>query len=315
MAPSRTQRLLDRQGRALDRLTDRQAGEVLRAYDAARRELREELLRAESAGAASGSTFSAQRTRVMLAQAEAGTRRLGRRLDVLIVDFGRTQGELAIEHTLAQAAIGETEFRTVGPQIEVRAVQKLSEPGALLLHRHSLERYTLDIMDRVQRSLAIGAARGSSYRELVSRLAGPDGVLVKTRSRAELIVRMEMNGTYNRIHQQSLKEAAALLDEPGRPDPLVRRADEFLDARNHPLSRALHGRTFPVGAPLSVPISAVQAWARAMKRSAGGVVWERADGNFVGAHYPAHFNDRGRQTAWRSSWGDPGAESPPHPAA
>ena len=312
---SRIQRLLEAQGRSLDRLSNRQARQVVIAYDAARRELREELLQLEASGRAHDIPFTAQRMRVMLGQTEAGVRRLGQRLDTVFVDFGRTQGELAVGQVLKQVELGEVDFLDAGPAIEVRALQRLSEPGALLLHRRSLERYTIDTIDRVQRMLTIGVARGASYREMAERVAGVQGVLAKGRGRAQLIVRMEMGEAYNRIHQASLEEAAGVLDTPDRKDPLLRRADEFMDSRNHPLSRALHGRTFPVADPMSVPIAAVNAWARAMKRSARGVVWERRGSSFVGAHYPAHFNDRGRQTAWRASWGDPGAEPTPSPPA
>jgi len=311
---ARIHRLLDRQGRQLDRLTDRQARQVLVVLDATRRELREELTRMEATGRDLNVPFTAQRMRVMQAQAEDGVRRLVTRLNTQLTAAAQAQGELALAQVLSQVEMGESEFGPAGSQIEFRALTRLTEAGNLALHRRSLERYGLDAIQRMQRVMVVGVARGASIRTIRDRLLGAsNSVLAAGRHRAELIARMETSGAYNRMHAAALEEAAAVLDEPGREDVLLRRADEALDARNHPLSRALHGRTFPVRGPMSVPASAVYAWSKAMKRPASGVVWERIGSRFVGAHYPAHFNDRGRQTAWRASWGDAGQQAPPKP--
>lgn len=309
---SRIQRLLDRQGEALARLTDQQARDLLRTYEDARRELRERLEAMGFTGRDQATPFTAQHLRVTLAQVEASIRDMEARLNASIDASLRTQRERALQDLLRVIAAAEPNMKAAGSQIEVAAVQRLSAQHGLLLHQHSVHRYGSQVVEAIQRELVIGTTSSQSWRQLTERIVGRENsVFAGMRHRAELIVRMESSRVYNEGHQAGLEEAAAVLDEPGRADPLQKRADEYADRRNHPLSRALHGRLAPIAGEWQVPVSEVTAWGRVLGKSTGGIVWREEAGFYVGASYPAHYNDRGRMTPWRSSWGEPGQEPRP----
>ena len=306
--------LLERQGEALQALSEAEAQRLLRIYDDARREL------AETIAQGVPGTFTAQHRRTVLAQLQAGMLQLQDRLGQQLAASARAAEERALSDLVRVLRLTEANFRDAGGAIEVEVLARLSEQRGLLLHAHSAARYSTELLDALQRDLVRGVAQGETLRQIRERLAGTGSTTwSNARARAELVARMELSSAYSRGHQASLEAAAQQLDEPGDPDPLWKRADEFFDARNHPLSRALHGRLAPItevvrGTKIAgrwkVPVAEVQAWAKKLGRSwnpsrANGVVWEYAGSVIVGSAYPAHFYDRGRATPWRRSWGDP----------
>ena len=117
-----------------------------------------------------------------------------------------------------------------------------------------------------------------------------------------LITRMELNRAYNAAHHEGLLQTEKIVGEDDE-DPLLKRADAYLDARAHPLSMALHGMTVAINEPWRVPIAAVQKYAALAKKRATGILWPKSGAYYVGMSYPAHYGERGRQTAWRASWG------------
>jgi hypothetical protein len=296
--PSRIERLLDRQAAELAKLDEKDAALVLRALDDGRRDLAERLRRLPE------SSWTAQHTRMALAETEAGIRQLQERLGVVLADQERRRHELAMEHLLRVLREQESEFAEVGGPLRTRMIARLSQDQGLLLHRHSVQRYGSELITRIQREIVLGQTSQMTLDQVVDRIVSTDqGVFASMRYRAELIARMEAGRQYDDGHQASLEEASDLLDDPDDPDPLMKRADEYSDQRNHPFSRALHGRLAPVKGEWEVPVAEVQMWAEQLGKGMGGILWREEGGQFKGGRYPAHFNDRGRQVAWRRSWG------------
>ncbi len=300
---SRITDMLERQAADLDALHDREARRFLEALEDARRHLAEQLEAMRVSGAADIQRWTVQHLRVGLAQAEAGVRQLEVRLGNVLDEQLRRQGEVAQTNLLAVIAANEREFRDAGGQVNVAVTRRLLEEQGLLLHRHSIRRYGAQLVEHIQRELVLGQTAGMTIRQVTQRVAGAGAsVFGGMRHRAELIVRMELNRGYNDQHQAALEGAAAVLDAPGSDDPLLKRVDEYFDRRNHPLSRVLHGTTAKPRDEFRVSIAAVEAEARRLGKSVGGVVWRRAGANFAGFNLPAHFNERGRQVPFRASW-------------
>jgi len=311
----RIQDLLDKQGESLDRLTDREARRFLRAYEDARRELREELHRMAARNVDQLNPFTAQHLRVMQAQTEAGIARLQERLlETLDASVRKTQ-ERSLGNLLRVIAKQEPSFVDAGGRIEHEVLRRFTADEGLLLHRHSIERYGRDLVSRIQRELVIGVTRGQSWRDISRRISGiENSVLAGFRSRADLIARMELNGAYNDSHLVSITEAGKALDEDRPGDPMLKKADEYSDLRNHALSCVLDGQVRPPDQPFRVSVAKVRAahkllqaqrLAKGLKlRRLTGILWAQVGGHYEGMNYPAHYWERGRIVPWRASWAD-----------
>lgn len=291
--PSRIQALLERQAVDYALLQDHEVALIVLALEDARREILAEL-------GAGRKPPTVHQLHVMQAQVEAGILRLQDRMERTLQSSERVMRETALQHLIQVVDAAEATFRDHGAEIEVNILRRLTRPGGLALHRHSIARYGSVVADAVQREMAVSYARGQTQFEIAQRVAGVDGVIARHRGRAELITRMETAHAYDEGHQVALEETAAF-DAPDTKDPLMKRADEFLDSRNHPFSRLLDGKAVLPGEAWEVPVSG------AAER---GLVWTVTNGVARGTNYPAHFNDRGRQTPWRKSWGESAAPQP-----
>ena len=278
---------------------------MAKAVDDARRELRERLdtFAFDNEGRQS---WTAQRTRTLLAQLEAASVVLQARLVGAWEDAEKRTQDKALADLIEQIGVGVPPTRrSCSDDTSLTSWPALNAHRGLRLHHHSVRRYGLQMVEDMQRSLVQSALQGESYSQARDRLTGRSkGVMALSKHRASTIVRMENNSTYNQLHLEGLKEASNFLDEPGRPDPMQRRADEFLDARSHPMSFVLHGLVVDLDEPWRVSHAEVAAKAAQLKRGMRGIVWPLRAGEYVGMTYPAHFGERGRQTAWRSSWAD-----------
>lgn len=289
---SRIDDLIDEQSVELAQLHDREVAKFLRAYEDSRRELRDRL-----ASTPADQEFTRQRLRVALAQTEAGVRSMQDRLGAALDASTRRTEEKALANLIATVKKAEPAFKDAGGRVEVGTLRRLAEDQGLALHRYSVQRYGAQLVDAIQRELVVGVTQGLTVRELADRIAGTDrSVFDRARGRAELIARMELARAHDAGAQFALEELAAT-DPPDHPDPLLKKADEFFDNRNHPFSRALHGRAVLPRQEWEVPVSAIPGG------STSGVVWQRTGSVVHGFGYPAHFHDRGRQIPWRESWG------------
>lgn len=116
---------------------------------------------------------------------------------------------------------------------------------------------------------------------------------------------MKLSNSFNTQHLEAFDEAAKVLDDDAPaddPDRLVQRIHEYIDARNHPFSRAADGIMAPPDEPFRVPVAAVAAAAAAMGKKVSGITWPLVGEHYEGMHHPAHFWGRGRATAYRPSW-------------
>lgn len=304
--------LLEEQAEELDELDEEAALALLLLLRDAQRDLAARLAAMEATGLDAATPFTAQHVRVVKAQIDDAVRQLGERMGEALDETARKAGEMAHKHLIDVIKVAEPNFRDAGNQIDWAIVRRLSEERGLLLHEHSLRRYGAETIERMQRALAQGMLQGENLYEIRQRLLREIQGLAE--ARAELIARMELNRAYNLQHQAALEEAAEVLDEPGGDDPLMRQADEYFDRRNHPISRALHGRVTGIKEPWRVPVGAVVAGQSAVnaarkgrglpKRRLGGVLWPVEAGHYVIWSYPVHFNERGRQVPYRPSWDD-----------
>lgn len=301
MAKSPLTQLLERQAEELDALEAAQRAAVLRAFEEARLQLQEELHRLIVAG--KGDSFTARQLALSQAEVEAALRLFAQQLELPLGEAVQQSRTKAIEHLVATLDLQDPDFARVQGALNVRVIARLNEDQGLLLHRYSLQTYSSAVAAEVQRQLVVGAVRRADPYRMVQAIAGKlDSTITNRMARAELILRMETNAAYSRMTLAGLQESAALLDTPGRPDPLMRRADETRDKRNHPLSLVLNDMVAPLDEPFRVSVALVAAQAERMKKSPGGVVWPREGGFYVGMTYPAHFGDRGREVPYRASW-------------
>lgn len=307
--PSRIEELLERQGAELESLTEAEVRRFLAAYEDGRRHLRERLEQLQRMGL--GRTWTAQHTRVALAQVEAGVVGLQGRLGQVLTDGELRSHDLALKHLVGVIRRQELRFRDTGGRIEARALSRLTEERGLLLWKHSLNRYGAQLVERIQGQLVLGQVAQQGIDQVIDRIVASDeSVFGAMRHRAELIARMETSRAYNAGHQGSLEAAAEEFGEED-DDPLLKRIDEFHDKRNHPFSRAAHGRLAPVNGEWRVPVEQVRRWGAALGRGVSGVLWPVDGSDYVGGTLPAHFNDRARQTPWRRSWGSSGVVEAP----
>jgi hypothetical protein len=327
---SRVDRMLESLAGDLEKLHDAEARRFLRTFDGARREMAENLGELVKSGAAEKYPYTAQYQRTMLAQVESGSTVLRRRLGSQLSDAAERQKGAALDDLLGTIRQFEPDFVDAAGQVQVEALRRMTESQGLLLHNYSIQRYGATVVAEMQRALTVGLAMGATPRQLVERLAGPDGVIAGMRRRAELIVRMELNSAFNRYHLDAIKGSAAVLDRglaADDPDRMMKKADEFTDLRNHAISRVLHGQVQDVDEPFRAPrakvaaeheaIQAARVAARLKRRRLSGILWPLTGEFYEGMNYPAHFWERGRIVPWRASWGGVGethrAPGPPKP--
>lgn len=294
--------LMERQSYELAAMQDREAERMLRLAIQARQELRARLDAMILSGEAERTRYTAQHLRVMLAQTESIVIDLRRRMDQQLGEDKQTVARTALRDLTRTIREHEPEFTDTGNRIELDAVRRMSADQGLALHRYSIDRYGAEVVAKVQQELALGLFQGATVRDMVGRITSATGAFGGQTYRAQLIARMEISRAYNDGHQASLEAAAEVLDDPGTDDPLMRQADEYLDLRNHPISRVINGMVTGIKVPWRVSVAAVRAEADRIKKSAGGVLWPEVGGFYEIGGYPAHFSDRGRGIPYRASW-------------
>jgi hypothetical protein len=297
---SRITSILAEQATELARLQDAEARALLRFVGDARRELRERL--SETVRVGKGGSFSAQHLRVALAQTEAAITTLTARMTGELTTAGTTAQRAALRDLLQTIRAHEGALVEAGARIEWGVAARMAKQGGLLLDTHSIARYGADIVARARQAMVIGMQTGASMSAIGERVASSSGVIASFGGRGQLIARMEMSNVYNASHHEALVEAAAVLDDEGTPDPLLRQADEYADLRNHPISRVIHGMVTAIDKPWLVPVAEVDRMADRLKKSATGILWPQSGAYYVVGRYAVHFGERGREIPYRSSW-------------
>jgi len=282
-------RLLAQHELELIALTDRETRAVGRALRDSERELLAYLVAEGGAGlAAEGGGLAAMANRLR-------TVRLGllaRLRGVLDPAAGRAVS-LAGGHLRQLAAAGGPAVLGESTWLGVLAV--LTGRQNLLLHEFSVDAYSRRTMDRIQGALVSGVVQGEPQGAIVARVRA---VLPVGRREAELIVRMELSRAYSTANGA----VVASLYEQDRG--WRKRISETIDSANHPFSRVADGRMARPGERFRVPVAQVDVEARAMKRSAGGVLWQQVNGEYRGMTLPAHYGERGRVVPWHTDWAE-----------
>lgn len=261
---------------------------MLRAFDDGRRDILERLRSARTPA-------GAQRLRALLAQLDVGAFAMRDRLREAVALTEANAHRRGLAHLLAIVRKAEPSFRDAAPTVEISVLRQLIEKQGLALHRFSVDRYGLQLIERAQRELVAGVAANQSVGSLSRRVSKALGT---KRAQGALIVRMELSRAYNDAEEIGIREAAE--EVPG----LLKRIDEFRDHRNHPFSVAANGLTAKPGHLFRVPVAAVRAAAAQIGKPAAlkAVLWEQRGGDFVGQNLPAHFNERGRIVPHHPSW-------------
>lgn len=215
----------------------------------------------------------AVRIREVFAAVQAYVDRAVRRLDRELHARAQVAARMAARDVVAQLGVPRR-----------RALRRAADAVvAQARHRPFVRRLLMEIQADLQRF-----AGATMDRQRLARLLAGGGLsrLRRMVHRVRLMSRMTAIQAYN--------DAVLAAAESVQGARIVKRIDEILDARNHPFSRAADGITAPLGRPFRVPVARVRAEAVALRRGAGGVLWRRDRGAFVGQSLPAHFNDRGR---------------------
>lgn len=297
---SRITSILAEQSTELARLQDDTARALLRYVDDARRELRERLAQTIQAG--KGDSFTAQHLRVALAQTEAAAATLTSRMSGELATVATTAQRVATRNLLQTIRAHEGDLLDAGNRIEWGVVARLSQQGGLLLDTHSIARYGADVVGKVRQAMAVQMLTNATIPAMTNKIASASGVIASIGGRAELIARMEVSNLYSQAHHAALEEAAAILDDEGTPDPLLRQADEYADQRNHPVSRVIHGMVTAIDKPWMVPVAEVDRMADRLKKTSSGILWPQSGAYYVVGRYPVAFGERGREIPYRTSW-------------
>ena len=280
--------IMDKHSIALDRLTEKQAIQVVSSYRKSAKDLVKDL----AIGA--GTAGKKQRRRVMLAQVKAGVNQLSDRLGVKVDAATRATSEKAVADLVGMVKVAEPDLGEVAGLIEVEAISNLSKYWGLALHKHSLDRYRADLIAKLQRDMILSTAANETVDEMEDRLKKS---LKGMEHRAWLIARMEQSRAYNDAALESMKSTTIL------PGGMLKKIHETADTRNHPFSRASHGVIAKPDEPFRVSVAKVMAAGKLMDKPTGGILWKQVGGFFVGQNLPGHFGERGRVVPWREEWG------------
>jgi hypothetical protein len=222
---------------------------------------------------------------------------LAKRLDTALTKQQGVYTDRALRDVYAELTIGVTpDYRRRLQALQARIYKLQLEPK----HADPLERAMRYALGQGEDLARIALARGRDAAWLADAVADDaESIYTVSRSRLGVVLRTEAAATYSEAHQAALVYARDTLNDR----TIQRRAYELRDKRNHPLSRLLDGRVVAVDEPWRVAVADVAKMANTMKKSPGGVIWPVKGASYEGSEYPAHYNERGRQTLWRSTWG------------
>lgn len=198
-------RLIRRHVRALEDIKAGQAEEFSRQLDEARKAIEGRI------AAMPGSSIDAFRLKSVLQEVDASLFVLKRRATGVLIEGERTTLEMSLEHATRELTdLG----RTFGDTMAVRldAARAMSDPVRGLLANQfetSVERYGLDLLNKVRGRLIQGTITGEAPRDIAREIAnertGPFGTV--SRAEADRLVRTELSSAYGVAHSRAMKQA------------------------------------------------------------------------------------------------------------
>jgi len=179
-------------------------------------------------------TFTAQQTRVVLAQVTAALRAMNKKLGESWDKTLDQRMQRAVTQTLKEIAHFEPKFKQAQGAIQTQVVRKLAGPHGLLLNQFetSIATYGTGLIRKVGDRLALHAVTKSSWSAMARDVSKTASIDVW---RAERIVRTELINALDAAQQVSFDEFRELL-----PD-LKSQWDATNDARVCPICRHLNG--------------------------------------------------------------------------
>lgn len=230
--PDEVQELLQRQRKALERVAPQHRGRLLKLA----RESADKLVARLRTMA--GDRFSAQETRVVLAQVRAVTQVLGaehgQRIGAEIERIGRTAAGIGRGSLQQQIQAWQREFPvgTLGRTAPVEFAGALLDPGLLEYYRTSRERYGIEAVRKMRDVMAQGVLQGETLIQTADRMAAE---LRMKQWQAERIVRTEQSLA---VHRQQLEDMKATF--AGEEDEWRKMLEATFDRRTGKDSRFVH---------------------------------------------------------------------------
>lgn len=290
------QRVIEISNAELERLTGATQRRLLKVYERER-----DALIGRLTTMISEDSFTARHMQVTLAAMEDAIERLEVELGITLAEsLGEAAGlssEAAIREVSAlEGAFGATAsargIATLSGVIPHRAIAKVGD-----LSKLEAGNVTIEIDREVRTILQRGLVQGRSSRQMAGELReGLGGAFDKRTWMLERTLRTGFNAATSLARTESYQE----IKREFLPD-LKRAGHEFLKSSaltkagyrrlNHPFSFYLDGKVAELDEPWRVTSPRFPV-----------MFWRRESGAYVGMHYPAHLNERGREVPWRAGW-------------
>jgi len=209
MSAESVDKLIRRHVQALTGIKDDQAAEFSTQLDAARRVI-------EGRIAGVGDSMDVFRLRSVLQEVDASLLVLRKRGTGILLSGERDTAEMSLEHATRELTdLG----KTFGEPMAVRldSARAMSDPMRGLLANQmqtSVEKYGLDLLNKVRGRLIQGTLAGDSPRDMARDIANPRGGPFGqvAQSDADRLVRTELSSAYGAAHLGAMRQANDKLD-------------------------------------------------------------------------------------------------------
>lgn len=205
MSVESVDKLIRRHVKALEDVKATQAEEFAKQLDEARKAIEGRI------AAMPGTSIDAFRLRQVLQEVDGSLFVLKRRATGALLDGEKTALEMSLEHTTRELTdLGKTFGDTMAVRLD--AARAMSDPVRGLLANQfetSVERYGLDLLNKVRGRLIQGTITGEAPRDVARAIAnertGPFGAV--SQAEADRLVRTELSNAYGVAHTRAMKQA------------------------------------------------------------------------------------------------------------
>lgn len=249
-------------------------------------------------------SFTAHQARVMLAQLRQGQAVVAKRLAGEMKPLSKNAQELSIKGVVADVARLSKHFTGAEVTLPVEEAASLAgvvkdrEPSLMRMHQASMNRYGVNVVQKVEKQLSATLLSGGSMSDAYDDTAE---VVDGEWWQGERIVRTELSYAFNQSARDAVAESAAEIPE------LMQRWEENCSDDGEPLddrvaadSIALHGQVASPGQAFFMPATAPFPDAEGntnVQKGLVGLSWDFP---------PNRSNDRAILSPWMESWGVPG---------